>query len=313
MAIKKYQVIGLMSGSSLDGLDIAYCTFDIDKEKENPVIKWELHQAATVPFSEKWIARLAHLPHASAKDYARTHTYLGRYMGEIVQEFIAFYKLTPDFIASHGHTIFHEPDGMFTAQIGEGAALAAVSGFPVVCDFRTADIARKGEGAPFAPIADKYLLDDHDFYLNIGGIANITCNANGKFIAFDTAPANQVLNILANQLELPYDDKGAKAASGKVNNELLNTVNSIDYFSKKYPKSMDNQWVQTQVVPKYIEASGTWEDKLNTAVEQLAIQTKNAIQNIIQNENLNKEKYTLFPTGGAVSYTHLTLPTILLV
>lgn len=307
MPHKQYKVLGLMSGSSLDGLDIAYCSFEVDaRNKANPILKWDLLEAATLPFSEKWEARLAHLPQSSALDFAKTHTYFGRYSGELVNQFLEKHgDLRPDFIASHGHTIFHNPDKLFTSQIGDGAALSVVTQYPVICDFRTADIALSGEGAPLAPIADKYLFQNYDFYMNIGGIANITCNANGKYIAFDIGPANQVFNILAQQLQLNYDDKGAKAASGRVNKTLLNIVNKIDYFGKDYPKSMDNQWLVQNVVPHYIEAEGTWEDKLCTACEQLAIQTANAINRIIEKEQFHKSIYKLLPTGGGTFNDYL--------
>lgn len=299
MSTKKYKVLGLMSGSSLDGLDIAYCTFEVDKSnQENPIINWELIASETLPFSEEWQSRLAHLPHTTAINYAKTHTYFGRYSGELVNQFLQKHTLQPDYIASHGHTIFHNPDKLFTAQIGDGAALSVVTGYPVICDFRTTDIALEGEGAPLAPIADKLLLDAYDFYMNIGGIANITSNVNGKYIAFDIGPANQILNALAQQLELEYDDKGANAAKGKVNKTLLNIVNNIAYFQKDYPKSLDNQWVMKEVLPFYMEAEGTWEDKLSTACEQLAMQTARDIQKIIEKEKLQKASYKLLPTGG---------------
>jgi len=299
MSIKKYKVLGLMSGSSLDGLDIAYCTFEVDKTNTiNPILKWELLEAETLPFSEQWQARLANLPHTNALNFAKTHTYFGRYSGELVNQFLAKYNCQPDFIASHGHTIFHDPDKLFTSQIGDGAALSVVSGYPVICDFRTADIALAGEGAPLAPIADKLLLDRYDFYMNLGGIANITCNIDDKYIAFDIGPANQVLNILAQQLGFDYDNKGENAAKGTVNNELLNIVNNIDYFRKDYPKSIDNQWIVKNIVPLYMEAEGSWEDKLRTACEQLAMQTAKDIDTIIKKENLQKTRYQLLSTGG---------------
>ena len=190
MAIKTYHSIGLMSGSSLDGLDIAFCKFKVENDI---VLNWELLKAETIPFSEMWYSRLAHLPTQSALVYAKTHVYFGHYMGELVIDFMSRNNILPDFISSHGHTIFHHPDKRMTAQIGDGGALAATTGLMVVSDFRTQDIALGGEGTPLAPAADKYLFNGYDFYLNIGGIANISCNANGKMIAFDIGGANQVL------------------------------------------------------------------------------------------------------------------------
>ena len=214
-----------MSGSSMDGLDIAYCQFQIEEKRK---ISWQVLKAETIRYPEKWQVRLGQLVHQDALTFAKTHTYFGHYMGELVNHFIKKHKISPDFIAAHGHTIFHYPMDRVTIQIGDGAALAATTGLPVINNFRTHDIALNGEGTPLAPIADKYLFPDYDFYMNIGGIANITCNANGKHVAFDIGPANQVLNILANQLGLPYDDKGAIARKGIVNPAILKELKQFN-------------------------------------------------------------------------------------
>ncbi len=297
MSAKTYQVIGLMSGSSLDGLDIAFCEFNLENEN---ISDWKILQAETLPFSEMWQSRLAHLPAQNALTYAQTHTYFGHYMGQLVNEFLTKYKIKPDFVASHGHTIFHYPDKRMTAQIGDGAALAAVTGYTVISDFRTQDIAIDGEGTPLAPAADKYLFDDYDFYLNIGGIANVSCNVNGKMIAFDIGGANQIFNRLAQLANMEYDEDGKLAASGKIVNELLQQINSIDYFSQKYPKSLDNQWVGNHLVKPFLEYPASIENRLRTGCEQLAEQTVLSVLQIIENEGLKKEKYQMLATGGGV-------------
>lgn len=300
--MKKYQVLGLMSGSSLDGLDIAFCEFIVEDQK---IFSWQLLQADTIPFSEMWQSRLAHLPHQSALVYAQSHVYFGHYMGELVNQFLEKYSIQPDFIASHGHTIFHYPEKRMTAQIGDGAALAAVTGCPVISDFRTQDIAINGEGAPLAPTADKHLLSGYDFYLNLGGIANVSCNVNGKFVSFDIGGANQIFDALARLVDLDYDDEGKIASAGKVVNELLSEVNSIDYFAQKYPKSLDNQWVVNNLVKKYMEYPESVENRMRTAVEQLAQQTVQDVIQVIENEGFIKQKYTMYPTGGGVFNTFL--------
>ncbi len=304
MSLKTYNAIGLMSGSSLDGLDIAYCKFDVENES---ISKWELLQAETIPFSEMWQSRLAHLPVQSALIYAKTHAYFGHYLGELVIDFMSRNlpvrqagKVIPDFIASHGHTIFHYPDKRMTAQIGDGGALAATTGLTVISDFRTQDIAIGGEGTPLAPAADKYLFEGYDFYLNLGGIANISCNVHGKMIAFDIGGANQVLNGLAVLMNQEYDEGGIIAAQGEVVKALLEEVNSIDYFSRKYPKSLDNQWVVQNLLKKYREFPESVENRMRTAVEQLATQTVLSVLQIIDNEGLTKEKYQMLATGGGV-------------
>ena len=304
MEAKKYRVIGLMSGSSLDGLDIAFCEFTVDTAN---ISDWKIIHAETVPLSEMWQSRLAYLPQQSAKTYAQTHVYFGHYLADLVNDFlekmpssISDKNRTPDFIASHGHTIFHFPDKRFTAQIGDGAAIAVKTGYPVISDFRTQDIAINGEGTPLAPLADKHLFAGYDFYLNVGGIANVSCNVNGKMIAFDIGGANQVLNGLAQLANVEYDDGGKLSASGNIVNELLQTINSIPYFAAPYPKSLGNQWVRNNLVKTYLEYPASVEDRLRTAVEQLAEQTVSSLLQIIDTEKLEPKKFRMLATGGGV-------------
>ena len=298
--MKTYRVIGLMSGSSLDGLDIAFCEFLIERKskKEVSVSDWKLLEAETIPFSEKWVERLLGLPVQNAQIYAQTDTYFGYYLGELVQVFLKKNQIKPDAIASHGHTIFHNPEKRFTAQIGNGAAIAASVGIPVIHDFRTQDITLFGEGAPVAPIADKMLFPGHDFYMNIGGIANISGEANGKFLAFDIGGANQILNALANLADLDFDENGELARGGVLNKTLFNQLNESEYFKKPYPKSLSNHWVQNEQVKKAFEFEDSVQNRLRTVCEQIAFQTKKSISKLIENEKLNKEKYQIFVTGG---------------
>lgn len=290
------KVIGLMSGSSLDGLDIAYANFNI----KNDDISFELIKAETIAFSEQWQRRLKNLPKVDALSFAKTHTYFGHLMGNMVNNFIEKHQIEVDFIASHGHTIFHYPDNRMTIQIGDGAAMAAITGLPVINNFRTHDIAINGEGTPLAPIADKYLFAGYDFYLNIGGIANISCNQNGRLVAFDVGAANQIFNPLAHLLNLPYDNNGDIAKSGTVNKTLLEAINSMDYFHQNYPKSLDNTWLQQNILPQYLITEDTIANRLRTAVEQLAQQTALSIQQIIKKESLptKEESFKIFATGG---------------
>ncbi len=271
-----------MSGSSLDGLDIAYCNFEVNDD----VVAWQLLEAETIKFDPKWTARLAHLPVQNARTLAQTHTYFGRYMAELVNNFIQKNNIAPDLIASHGHTIFHEPERYFTTQIGDGAALAALTGITTVCDFRTQDIALAGEGTPIAPAADRYLFPGYDFYLNIGGIANITCNLGEKYIAFDTSPANQVLNLLANQMQMPFDLNGEIARSGRMIQELTDELNAVDYFHKKYPKSLDNNWIRQHIFPIIQNNNSEIADKLHTYTRFIAIQIKESVKRIFEQDSI---------------------------
>src|SRR6476620_8708086 len=175
-----YHVIGLMSGTSLDGVDLAYCSFTLDKG--NWIYK--ILNTITIEYTPDWILRLTSLPHASALDFvAADHAY-GTYLGTLVQRFVQENNLTPDFISSHGHTIFHQPAQHISWQLGHGAYIAAAAGLPVVSDFRTLDIALGGQGAPLVPIGDQLLFKDFDLCLNLGGIANISFQHQNRRIAY---------------------------------------------------------------------------------------------------------------------------------
>lgn len=294
MPQKTYRVLGLMSGSSLDGLDIACCEFTVDGK----IVDWKLIVGETMPFSEMWQSRLAHLPAQSGVIYAKTHIYLGYYFGELCNTFLEKHNLKVDFIASHGHTIFHEPEHRYTAQIGDGAAIAAVTGISTIDNFRNQDIALQGEGAPIAPIADQYLLKGYDFYLNLGGIVNISANINDQFIAFDISGANQVLNRLAQEMGLPYDVGGQVAASGQLIPELFEKSNQLAYLNTPYPKSLSNQWVQQHLITLFLQDEGEIPDKLCTMVHHTAYQIQQSIHQIVTQENALKDSYRMIATGG---------------
>lgn len=288
-----------MSGSSLDGLDLACVEFEVDTADNNQ-LAWRLLAGQTLPFTPEWIEILQKLPQANALDFCKTHAQLGHYFGKLTKQFLEAHQLTPDYIASHGHTIFHYPQEGFTVQIGDGAAIAATTGISVISEFRTMDVALGGQGAPLAPLADKFILPGNDFYVNIGGIANISCNIDGKFIAYDTSAANQILNNLAHAIGLEYDDKGSMAASGAVDEELLKQVNQHSYYQQPYPKSLDNGWVLQNVLPIFLQNKASINDKLATAVEHTAQQLVFAIQEIIKKENFVKTAYKMVATGGGV-------------
>jgi len=294
--------IGLMSGSSLDGLDIAACTFSFDDTR---LTNWELLRGETVPFPDDWQQRLRDLPQADARSLAKANADLGRWMGEAVHAFIKKHHLQPDLIASHGHTIFHFPAEGFTTQIGDGAAIAAATGHTVVCDFRSADIALGGQGAPIAPIADRLLFPEFDLLLNLGGIANITCNVAGRYIAFDIGGANQILNALVQPLGLPYDDGGRLAASGRLIEPLMDAMDALPYFRQPPPKSLGNDWVQEHQVHAYMAWPASVEDRLHTACMQLARQIALAVQRIIEHENWHRDEYRIMATGGGAFNTFL--------
>jgi len=295
-----------MSGSSLDGVDIAFCHFEIEKTDQQLLVHdWSLQVAETIAFPERWHNRLFNLPDQNALTFAKTHTYFGHFLGECVLDFVKNHEVKPDFIASHGHTIFHEPQNRMTIQIGDGSAMAATTGYTVINNFRNQDIAINGEGAPVAPIVDKFLFAGHDFYLNLGGIANISCLLSDKVIAFDICPVNQLLNTLANQIQLEYDEEGRVAREGVINDELLTSLNQASFYQQRYPKSLDNAWVNKNLLSLVENDVEQVPAQLRTSVEHIASQIALSIQQVINKENIQKESYTLLATGGGVFNTFL--------
>jgi anhydro-N-acetylmuramic acid kinase len=297
-----YKVIGLMSGSSLDGLDIVYVHLQegASSTKENPR-KWDfsiLH-AACYPYPYEWQRKLFGARNLPAGDYLLLHTAYGRYLGEQVQRFIGEHQLhyQVQLIASHGHTTFHSPEHKMTAQLGDGAALAAHTGINVVSDLRAMDVALGGQGAPIVPMGERLLLRDFDYFLNVGGIANISGHKNdrdaesgksGGFVAFDVCPANRVLNSLAGLAGKEYDDNGMMAAKGNVDGHLLDRLNALPYYDKPWPKSLANEFGIETVLPMVREGLGggdsmggvgkmSVEVALRTYVEHIAVQVQRAV------------------------------------
>lgn len=298
-----YKVIGLMSGSSLDGVDLVYCKF------ENVAGKWqyEILETAYTPYPTKWKLRLRNLVLQNAITYIKTHTFYGHYLAELINQFIAQKEIDKqeiDFIASHGQTIFHQPDKLLTSQIGDGAAIAVKTGLPVICNFRTCDVALGGQGAPIVPIGDVHLFAEHRFCLNLGGIANISCKVNDeRVIAYDTCASNLVLNKLAGHFNLDYDEGGKIAAQGKVHDDLLAELNSSWYYRKPYPKSLSGGWVNRVMLPIFNRFRVTPQGKLRTAVEHMAIQIATEINHIYEREGIppNPEDSMLVTGGGALN------------
>jgi len=273
--MKTYRVIGIMSGTSLDGVDLAHCTFAVNEGSYT----YSIGACETVPYSDSWLNRLKSLPRASALEYAETHTRYGRYIGELVRDFIYRYNLTADFAASHGHTIFHNPDKGYTSQIGEGAAISAACRLPVVCDFRSMDVAAGGQGAPLVPIGDQLLFAEYDYCLNLGGFANISMQKEGKRIAYDISPVNIILNHIAGQTGKSYDKNGEMAASGRIHNDLLDTLNNLGFYQLQPPKSLGREWIEKEILPMLALYNISHEDAACTFCEHIAIQIAACLNN----------------------------------
>jgi anhydro-N-acetylmuramic acid kinase len=263
-----YKVIGIMSGTSLDGIDIAYAEFKSDG------LKWKfaLKQQETKKFSLLWQQKLKNAMHASAEEYAQADVDLGNLMAAHIKKFIKSHSLSPDFISSHGLTIFHQPEKKLTTQIGNGAAIAAVTGLPTICDFRTTDVFKNGQGAPLVPIGDRLLFNNYRFCLNLGGIANISYERKNERIAFDICPVNMALNFLAAESSKKYDRDGNGAKAGNINKELLKNLNELAFYKKASPKSLGAEWFEKLFKPLIDKKPISTNDKLATVVEHICIQ-----------------------------------------
>lgn len=274
MIKENYNVIGVMSGTSLDGVDLAHV---ILKNKEN---KWffEIQETNAIPYSEEWISKLKNAVDFSEDELKTLNEEYTLLLGGIISNFIQENKLENlDGICSHGHTILHQPQNGFTLQIGNLPNIAKLVNQKVICDFRVQDVEFGGQGAPLVPIGDRFLFSDYDYCLNLGGFSNISFEENKNRIAFDISPVNTVLNFYANKLGLNYDDKGKIARSGAISESLLNELNSLEYYSTKHPKSLGFEFVKTTVLPLIEKQPLFLEDKLRTFVEHIALQTALAL------------------------------------
>jgi len=257
-----------MSGTSLDGLDLAFCEFETKDDRWT----YKIHCAETVPYTSQWKHTLSNVESGSALAFVTADVEYGHLLGALTRDFIARHHLEPDFIASHGHTIFHQPGKRITSQIGRGASIAAETGLRVICDFRSHDVASGGQGAPLVPIGDMLLFGEYDYCLNIGGFANISYQMENERIAFDVCPANIVLNKLASLADHDFDRDGMMAASGSVDRKLLKTLNLLPYYQMPFPKSLGKEWVVQQIFPLLEKSERSASDLLATYCEHIAIQ-----------------------------------------
>jgi anhydro-N-acetylmuramic acid kinase len=291
-----YRAIGLMSGSSLDGLDIAFVEFQEQGGKWN----YEIVQADCYSYTPEWTEKLRNAINLPAREYQLLHTAYGHYIGQEINRFIDTHQLHYKIavIACHGHTTFHMPAQQMTAQLGDGAAIAAETQLPVVSDLRALDVAFGGQGAPIVPIGEKMLMNEYTFFLNIGGIANVSLNAE-KYVAFDVCPANRVLNMLANDGGKPFDENGEIAASGMVHEGLLEQLNSLEYYRLPYPKSLANDFGTDIVYPLIKSAGLSIPDALRTYSEHIALQVCNALFSLNNQQPVPGNKKLLVTGGGA--------------
>ncbi len=274
MKKNNYNVIGVMSGTSLDGVDLAHIQFNLADKKWT----FEILESETIGYSKYWINHLK-----SAVDYPETELEklnqdYTKLLASIICTFIEKHKIENlDAVCSHGHTILHQPLQGLTLQIGNLLDISKLTHQTVVCDFRVQDVKLGGQGAPLVPIGDRILFSEYDYCMNLGGFSNISFEQNGQRIAFDISPVNTVLNFYANQLGLDYDDKGQISRSGKVCEKLLNELNALHYYQQMFPKSLGFEFVKEIVLPLIESFEISIEDKLRTFTEHVALQTAVAL------------------------------------
>jgi anhydro-N-acetylmuramic acid kinase len=286
-------VLGIMSGTSLDGLDIAYCRF----EENNGLFSGNILYAETIFYPEEWKLKLSHAHQLSALDFLYLHNDFGSYIGKEINRFLKKYDVKPLCISSHGHTVFHNPSHGLTCQIGNGAVIAAETGFNVVCDFRTSDVALGGEGAPLVPFGDIQLFAQYDAALNLGGFSNITILNAEKPTAFDICPVNIILNTFAKKEGFEYDHNGRMASEGNIIKNLLDTLESLEIYSSSSQKSLSREWVDSTIMPLINTTAYTTMDILRTITEHISLR----IANILNSYALKN----CLVTGGGVYNTFL--------
>lgn len=282
----KHHALGCMSGTSLDGIDLAFCSFF---SKDNS-IKFEILKAETVPYNHKWKNSLKLADRLSGRELFRLDHEYGKFIGKIILSFIRKHSLKPDFIASHGHTVFHEPGIGGSMQIGNDHDIYAVSGVPVITDFRNMDIALGGQGAPLVPIGDEYLFPEYDYCLNLGGFSNISFKKDGIRLAYDICPVNSILNDLSSSEGMDFDRDGNLGRKGKAHPLLVDRLNSIEYFRKLPPKSMGKEFLRDYYYPVLNKYELSTKDLLSSLYEHISTMILEAI-----GSDSNKR---VFITGG---------------
>lgn len=295
-----YRVIGLMSGSSLDGLDIAFIEFDESGGKWN----YDIKASGCQPYTSEWTERLANAYKLPALDYMLLHVEYGKYIAEKINEFIEENHLhhQVQLVSSHGHTVFHNPAKGMTAQIGDGSVIAAHTGINVVSDLRAIDIALGGQGAPIVPIGEKLLFSEYSCFLNLGGIANVSGITKNGYVAFDVCSANRILNLLAQAVGKEYDEGGKIASGGRVHDGLLAQLNQLEYYQRPFPKSLDNSFGLQKVYPIIQSFNLPIEDAMCTYVEHIVMQITAGFALLLDTSISNK----LLITGGGAFNNFVT-------
>ena len=289
MAKKVYHVIGVMSGTSLDGVDVAYVRFECLDQKWS----FAILEAITYPYSEYWYSELSNAIHLDQDELKVLDIAYTEYLGALCRKFIEKYEVVDlDAVCSHGHTVFHKPNLGYTFQLGNLSNFSNWVDVKVVCDFRVQDVALGGQGAPLVPIGDRLLFSEYDACLNLGGFANVSYDEkDGNRIAFDIVAVNTVMNETVKVLGMNFDKDGSFAKKGDVNQGLLAELNTLGFYRELPPKSLGIEYVNENLFPIIKRYDLNTKDLLRTFVEHIAIQI---------NKGIPKDINRVLVTGGGV-------------
>ncbi len=303
----EYYATGMMSGTSLDGTDLCYCSFSPEEGKGD--WKYRIQQATTIPYPEDWKEQLRNAPGLQGRELIALHMAYGKYLGQVAYDFFLRHQIkNPGVLASHGHTIYHRPDLGYTFQLGHGAAIASIAQTTVVSDFRSMDVSMGGQGAPLVPLGDKLLFGQYTYCLNLGGFANVSFEDQNQRLAFDICPFNFVINRLVREAHIPkagyminkgskedprfltYDPEGQIARKGQTDHKLLEQLNGLPFYQLAGPKSLGEEWVNADLWPLLERSNLPLEDKLHTFYEHAAQQLLSCLKPVPGD--------TLLVTGG---------------
>lgn len=288
MIKSQYNVIGVMSGTSLDGIDLVYATFNFDT-----IWSFQILHAETIAYNTYWNSTLKDLVSLTKIELRQIDEDYTRYLGSKIKDFIVQHHINEiDAVCTHGHTALHQPHKKMTYQIGNLPILASLLQQTIVCDFRVQDVELGGQGAPLVPIGDALLFSQYEFCLNLGGFANISYEMDSQRIAYDICPVNIVLNYYVRQLGYDFDDGGKIACTGNINFELLNKLNNLDFYKKSFPKSLGLEWVKSLIIPTIESYNVDVNDVLRTFTEHIAQQ--------ISKEINTRSHVSALVTGGGV-------------
>ncbi len=285
--MKDYNVIGLMSGTSLDGVDIVYVNFKLDK-----YWKYEIINSKTYKYKKKWNILLKDISQKKINFIEKININYTRLLSKYIKDFINEFSIENiDFISSHGHTALHQPSNSLTYQIGNLPILAKYINQKVVCDFRVQDVKLGGQGAPLVPVGEEYLFPKYNTLINLGGFANITRINKDNLIAYDICPINIVFNYLSRKMEYEYDDRGYIASTGNINDDLYSHLQRLNYYKQKPPKSLGVEWVNSQIhtILKNFQYTPI-KDLMNTFSNHFAFQIA---------KNIGEQDQVLITGGGA--------------